>query len=202
MMDSSALVLEEKRIIRERMRPRLKEVPLHERRELSRKAAVCLLNQQQFRKAEVILGYLPLQDEVDLFPAFEWAWAAGKSLAFPRYVPEAQNYCAAIADRSIRSVMRGAFGVVEPMVDAPTVPLNRLDFVLVPGLAFDHSGTRLGRGKGFYDRLLAEVNTGTCVKCGVALDLQMVDRLPRDVHDIAMNFILTPTRWLAPSAEQ
>src|SRR3954464_10058744 len=142
-MGSSALALEEKRIIRERIRPRLKEIPPHERRELSRKAAVRLLNQEKFQKAEVILGYLPLQDEINLFPAFEWAWAAGKSVAFPRYVPDSQYYCAALTDRSIRNITRGAFGVAEPLADAPTVPLNRLDFVLVPGLAFDHSGTRL-----------------------------------------------------------
>jgi 5-formyltetrahydrofolate cyclo-ligase len=201
-MNSSALILEEKRVIRERLRPRLKEIPSHERRDLSREAAVRLLRQEQFQKAEFILGYLPLPDEVDLFGAFEWAWAAGKTVTLPRYVPESQNYCAALANRSIRAATTGAFGVVEPSPDSPAIPLNRLDFVLVPGLAFDRSGMRLGRGKGFYDRLLAEVNIGTCIKCGVALDVQLVDSLPADTHDIAMNFILTPTRWLSPTAEK
>ncbi|HTG44362.1 MAG TPA: 5-formyltetrahydrofolate cyclo-ligase, partial [Verrucomicrobiae bacterium] len=72
-------------------------------------------------------------------------------------------------------------------------PLNRLDFVLVPGVAFDSTGRRLGRGRGFYDQLLAGV---TGIKCGVALDEQIVEKLPTEAHDIAMDYILTPTRWL------
>jgi 5-formyltetrahydrofolate cyclo-ligase len=72
------------------------------------------------------------------------------------------------------------------------VPLNQLDFLLVPGVAFDRSGRRLGRGKGFYDRLLAGV---TGMKCGVAWDEQIVHELPAEPHDIAMDLMLTPSRW-------
>jgi 5-formyltetrahydrofolate cyclo-ligase len=76
--------------------------------------------------------------------------------------------------------------------------MNRLDLALVPGLAFDSGGRRIGRGKGFFDRLLVEV---TGVKCGVGMDEQVLDEIPAETHDIAMNFIATPTRWLAvPSA--
>ena len=73
------------------------------------------------------------------------------------------------------------------------MPLNRLDFVLVPGIAFDLQGRRLGRGKGYYDRLLAEVRGKTC---GVAFDEQIVDEIPVEPHDIHVNCILTPTRWI------
>jgi 5-formyltetrahydrofolate cyclo-ligase len=69
----------------------------------------------------------------------------------------------------------------------------RLDLVLVPGIGFDVSGRRLGRGQGFYDRLLAGI-AGT--KCGVAFDQQVVGQIPAEKHDASMNFILTPTRWL------
>jgi 5-formyltetrahydrofolate cyclo-ligase len=71
--------------------------------------------------------------------------------------------------------------------------LNRLDLVLVPGVAFDARGGRLGRGKGFYDRLLSAVN-GT--KCGVAFDEQIVDAVPVGPLDVLVNCILTPTRWI------
>ncbi|MBP9903534.1 MAG: 5-formyltetrahydrofolate cyclo-ligase, partial [Verrucomicrobia bacterium] len=72
-------------------------------------------------------------------------------------------------------------------------PLNRLDLVLVPGVAFDPRGGRLGRGQGYYDRLLAGVR-GT--KCGVAFDEQIVDAVPVGPLDIRLNCILTPTRWI------
>jgi len=69
--------------------------------------------------------------------------------------------------------------------------LGRLDLILVPGVAFDLRGRRLGRGRGFYDRLLLE--TGG-VKCGIAFDEQIAGEVPTGKYDLQMNFILTPTR--------
>jgi len=68
----------------------------------------------------------------------------------------------------------------------------------VPGLGFDLSGHRLGRGRGYYDRLLAGI---AGVKCGVAFDPQVVAQIPAERHDVNMNFILTPTRWLEFSTQ-
>jgi 5-formyltetrahydrofolate cyclo-ligase len=65
--------------------------------------------------------------------------------------------------------------------------------VLAPGVGFDAAGGRLGRGRGFYDRLLAHISG---IKCGVAFDPQLVERIPMERHDARMNCILTPTRWL------
>ena len=73
------------------------------------------------------------------------------------------------------------------------VALNRLDLALVPGLGFDARGHRLGRGKGHYDRLLAGF---TGMKIGVAFDFQIVTEVPREPHDIALDAVVTPTRWL------
>jgi len=69
--------------------------------------------------------------------------------------------------------------------------LSRLDLILVPGVAFDLCGCRLGRGGGFYDRLLAETHG---VKCGIAFDEQITGEVPTGEHDLQMDFILTPTR--------
>jgi 5-formyltetrahydrofolate cyclo-ligase len=70
--------------------------------------------------------------------------------------------------------------------------MNRLDFALVPGLGFTTDGRRLGRGKGYYDRVLAQVRG---FKCGVAFDQQIVDEIPAEPHDAQLDCILTPTRW-------
>jgi 5-formyltetrahydrofolate cyclo-ligase len=71
--------------------------------------------------------------------------------------------------------------------------LDQFDLVLVPGMAFDSSGNRLGRGQGFYDRLLAETSG---VKCGVGYDFQLLEKIPAEPHDAKVDFILTPTRCL------
>jgi 5-formyltetrahydrofolate cyclo-ligase len=157
-----------------------------------------LLQRPEWQNARRILAYLALKDELDLSPALESALRAGKSVALPRFVPDQANYCAALVTESFASLPTGAFGIREPGETAPVLPLNQLDFILVPGVAFDASGGRLGRGKGFYDRLLANVNNATCIKCGIAADEQIVTGIPAEPHDVPMNFILTPSRWIVP----
>ena len=90
-----------------------------------------------------------------------------------------------------RDIATGAFGIREPAARCPEISLNRLDLILVPGVAFDLHGRRLGRGKGYYDRLLAGVRG---VKCGIAFDEQMVNDVPAGPSDVRMDFMVTPTR--------
>jgi 5-formyltetrahydrofolate cyclo-ligase len=128
--------------------------------------------------------------------ALEVARRAGQQVALPRFVPEENVYCAALLSENFETLLPGAFGILEPPVSSAIIPLNQLDFVLVPGVAFDLSGRRLGRGKGFYDRLLANVNSSDCIKCGIAADEQIVAGIPAEPHDISMDLLLTPTRCL------
>ena len=179
--------------IRQKIRSCLVAVSPLERAELSRQAVSRLAGQKVWQNSKSIFGYLALKDELDIFPALEVALKTGKTVALPRHVQHEGVYCAAVLSSEALQFLKGAFGIPEPPADAAVIPLNRLDFVLVPGLAFDARGRRLGRGKGFYDRLLAQVSG---IKCGVALDEQIVEELPAEPHDIAMNFILTPTRWI------
>jgi 5-formyltetrahydrofolate cyclo-ligase len=81
--------------------------------------------------------------------------------------------------------------VREPAASCVEIPLNKFDLVLVPGAAFDLNGSRLGRGQGFYDRLLEKVSG---VKCGVAYDFQLLEKIPTEPHDAKVDFILTPSR--------
>jgi len=87
--------------------------------------------------------------------------------------------------------MTGPFNIREPKPDCAKVPFVDFDLVLVPGTAFDLRGNRLGRGMGFYDRLLAKIRG---VKCGLGFDEQIAVEIPVEPHDVRMDFILTPTR--------
>jgi 5-formyltetrahydrofolate cyclo-ligase len=87
--------------------------------------------------------------------------------------------------------MIGEFGIREPAAKCAEIPFGKFDLVLVPGVAFDLRGCRLGRGRGFYDRLLVEVRG---VKCGVAFDDQIVNEIPAGTLDVQVDFILTATR--------
>lgn len=194
---SSSPAIDRKREIRKEGRSRMRAVTEESLREHSTAAAAILLERPEWKNAQRILGYLALKDELELSTVLKAALAAGKTIALPRYIPEREAYCAAMLppSESFATLSFGRFGILEPPTTAPIVPLNQLDFVLVPGVAFDPSGGRLGRGKGFYDRLLAETNNA-CMKCGVALEEQIVAAIPSEAHDISMNFVLTPSRWI------
>jgi 5-formyltetrahydrofolate cyclo-ligase len=188
-------VAEEKGRLRAEVRRRLKELNPASIQRSSAKAILRLQAADAWRRAKSVLAYSATAHELDLWVALKEARSTKKIIALPRYDARTQSYCAALLPEDPGQLTPAGFGILEPPADMPCVPLNQLDFVLVPGLAFDIRGSRLGRGKGFYDRLLAEVKNG--IKCGVALDEQIVERLPAEDHDVVMNFILTPTRWLA-----
>lgn len=147
----------------------------------------------QWRAARSVLLFAPLPDEPDLWPLLAAALAEGKQVALPRRAAEASGYTAAAVADPARDLAPGAFGIREPAAHCPEIPLNRLDFILVPGVAFDRQFRRLGRGKGFYDRLLAGLPGFTC---GVGFDFQLVETLPGEPHDVSLNCIRTPSHAL------
>ncbi len=187
-------VLDLKKALRARIRASLKELSAAERAAASVQACARLPQQEIWQSARSILFYAPLPDELDIRPLWDAALAQFKIVALPRYANETGAYVACCVGALYASLVPGRFGIMEPKDDALIFPLNQLDLVLAPGVGFDLTGRRLGRGKGFYDRLLREV-TGT--KCGIGFDQQVVKEIPVEVHDIHLNCMLTPTRWLS-----
>lgn len=114
-------------------------------------------------------------------------------MALPRFDQDKGIYSACVVRDLSQDLVTGLHGIREPGSACQKHPLNLLDLVLVPGVAFDLTGRRLGRGAGHYDRLL----TGVCgTTCGIAFDEQISGELPVEPHDVFVDCILTPTRWL------
>ncbi len=178
--------------LRARMRAELERMPAAERTTGAQAARLQLEQQPLWRGAQSILFYAPLPTEPDLWPLLVDALAAGKTVTLPRFSKEQSRYVACQIKNASHDVRTGRFNVREPRDACPEIPLNALDLILVPGIAFDLSGYRLGRGRGFYDRLLALPHGPAC---GVAFDRQIVSRIPSEPHDMRLNCILTPTRW-------
>ena len=179
--------------LRNQVTSALARIPLSAREAASAQALALLQRQEAWREASSILFFAPLPMELNVWPLLADAIANGKRVSLPRFVTESGQYEAGCVEDPMRDVQPGRFGIREPNTRCPVVPLNRLDFILVPGVAFDLHGRRLGRGKGFYDQLLAEVRGTTC---GVAFDEQIVREVPVEPHDVVLNCILTPTRWI------
>jgi 5-formyltetrahydrofolate cyclo-ligase len=182
-----------KAALRTRSRSLLNQMSEAER--VSASGALCgrLESQEVWQKATAVLFYAPTVQEPDIWPLLLSGLSTGKTVALPRYLPEQRDYTAAWIRDPERDVRPGYFGIREPAGRCDGIAFDRLDLVLVPGLAFDPRGRRLGRGRGYYDRLLANVH---CVTCGVGFDLQLVPEVPAEAHDVRLSCILTPTRWM------
>ena len=150
------------------------------------------LKEQGFwQAAAAVLFYAPLPDEVNLWPLLEESLAHGKIIALPRFDSGSNKYVMAQFKEAEKDLNSGAFGVREPSAASETILPEKIDVALIPGVGFDLVGNRLGRGKGYYDRLLADFRG---FKCGIGLDEQIAEEFAAEYHDIRMNCILTPTR--------
>ena len=187
-------IQKQKRALRRRMRARFKELSAAERLAASAQAAARLRAQPVWQRATGILFYAPRPDELDLWPLLHEALTSGRLVALPRFEPATQDYVCAIITNPAGDLVRGPFDLPEPAPACPIAARNRLDLALVPGVVFDQEGRRLGRGKGFYDRLLPSVGGPLC---GVAFEWQVLPAIPVEPHDHVLNYILTPSRWLS-----
>ncbi len=192
-------VREAKAAVRKEVLCRVRAMSPTERQVASERIQKRLQDQLLWRQAERVWLYASFGYEVDTWPLIHAALAAGKRVGLPRYVPAERAYTACeIVDIS-RDLLPGKLGIREPGGHCPALGLNPLDLVVVPGVAFDLKAYRLGRGKGFYDRLLANV---TAVTCGVSFDEQIVEHIPVEPHDVQLTCILTPTRWIQLTARR
>jgi 5-formyltetrahydrofolate cyclo-ligase len=177
--------------LRQKIRAALHKISPAARSAASAQLCARLTEQSFWKNAATILFFAPLPDEADVWPLLEKMAAGEKIIALPRFDPADQIYTAGRVHNPRTEIGIGQFGIREPKAACAEIVWSRLDLILVPGVAFDLRGRRLGRGRGFYDRLLAETHG---VKCGIAFDEQLVEKIPAEAHDQPINFILTPTR--------
>lgn len=149
-----------------------------------------ILQLDEWQRARTVLLFAPLRDEPDVWPLLSTALETGRRVALPVFDSSSGVYTARQVGDPGRDLVAGRFGVREPGPECPGLPLASLDLVMVPGLAFTREGWRLGRGGGFYDRLL---NSTPAVRCGVGRDEQLVVRLPIEPHDVQLDLVLTPS---------
>ncbi len=186
-------LLAAKAALRTRIRAALKTISAEARALASTQACARVRAQPVWKNARTVLLFAPRSEELDLWPLVAEALAGGKTMALPRFVSQTQLYVAARIQDVRTDIRTGYFNIREPAEHCVETLSGRLDLVMVPGVAFDLHGRRLGHGRGFYDRLLTGIPG---LKCGVAFDEQIVGKVPSAAHDVRMDSILTPTRWI------
>jgi 5-formyltetrahydrofolate cyclo-ligase len=176
------------------MADRLRRASPEQRREWDRAICQRLLAQPRYLDALSIHCYLALPGEAATEPIVRAALAGGKQVAVPVVGPEDHRLLCARIDDYDRDLAPGYRGILEPPPGSRRlVDPEQINFYIVPGVAFDPRGFRLGRGLGYYDRCLAGVK-GRATICALAYELQVVDALPGEPHDVRVDLIVTEAR--------
>lgn len=176
-----------KQKIREQIKKRKSLSSKDERERQSRNALRHLEEHTRFRQAKTVLLYYALPDEIDT-TEFLRKWSTTKQICLP--VVDGENLRIK-RYQSEQQLREGAFHILEPS-DTYEVPLSDIELAVIPGVAFDRNGNRLGRGKGFYDRLFSSSdNQKNIYKIGICFDFQMIEQLPVMPHDIRMDEVIT-----------
>lgn len=164
--------------------------------EKSARVAERLLGMEEYRKASTIMAYLDFRNEVQTGGLLERAMAAGKRMAVPVTDIANRRLTPALLKHFPGDLQPGAWGILEPKPECmrPLEP-EELDLVIVPGVAFDVDGNRLGYGGGFYDRFLLRTRPDT-VYLALAFELQVRPEVYPGSHDIPVHYLLTEDRLI------
>jgi len=181
-----------KKELRQELRRRMDEIPPHELAERSAVACSRLVELPEYRRAEIVMIFLSTPKEVDTSQIALHCWSNLKRVLAPKVSWE-QRRMLPIEIKSLTSdVHAGVMGIREPIEGWP-IPVADIDLVIVPGLGFDVTGNRLGRGRGFYDGFLSHRDFRG-VSCALALEEQVVERVPRDETDVRVHMLVTDAR--------
>ena len=145
-----------------------------------------LLSLPEYRSAGTVFCFVSAGREIDTRPILERTLADGRTLCVPLCVAVGVMELRAVRD--LKELSPGAYGILEPPADSPTVEADGVDFAVLPCLSCSHSGHRLGQGGGFYDRFLARYQGGAVLLCREKL---IREDVPLEPHDCPVPWVLT-----------
>lgn len=148
---------------------------------------ICAL--PQYRQANVVLIYMGFGSEIETQALLERVLADAKTVVLPRVDRASQSLILHVV-RNVSELVTSKWGIREPHVAAPSMPIHAIEFMLMPGVAFDRSGNRLGYGRGYYDKLLSAASPALA-RLAAGFACQIVDAVPVGPNDQKTDMIIT-----------
>ena len=171
-----------------------------ERRERSRRIAGLCRGIAGFSSAEVVCSYVDFREEVETAEFIAELLLEGRRVVVPVHEHGTAQPLVFAEIHALSEMVRNHFGILQPpRTAARLVPTAAIPLFLVPGLAFDPAGRRLGYGLGCYDRAFSDAAPGA-LKVGLAFELQILESVPADPHDVPMDFVVTEDRVIRAAA--
>lgn len=180
---------QQKRSLRKRIGKTVAALTADEKREKSRVICEKTASLPEAADAANFMLYYPLPDEVDTRPLMERLFSAGRRVFLPVTEPGSEIMVVEIREEDLHSLVEGHLGIPVPKEGKRSEP-SVIDFVIVPGRAFDRRCNRLGRGGGYYDKFLASLKPGV-PKVAIAFACQIVDEVPVGAHDTPVNAVVS-----------
>lgn len=173
--------------LRHLIRQRKQLFTIDERESQSYEIMRLLEDHPVFQKAHVVLLYAALPDEVQTAKILE-RWGTEKQLLLPVVTGDSLEMR---RFTGIETLQQGSYGIPEPLTGQLFTAYATIDLAVIPGMAFTQDGKRLGRGKGYYDRLLSNPTFEKVYKIGLAFSYQLLPEIPTSSHDVILNEVLT-----------
>lgn len=148
-----------------------------------------LKRSELFESSKTIMCYLSMKDEVQTYDIVDYVLKQGKSVCVP-YIRDRAGIMDAVIIQDLNELVRGDFDILTVnSLNMNIVNTEEIDLIVMPGVAFDQAGHRLGMGAGFYDRFLDKTNCAKLV--GLALSCQVLDAVPSMPHDYSVHYLVT-----------
>ena len=148
-----------------------------------------LMKMSCFEYAKWIYGYMPIRNEVNICPFLEYLMKKGKKIALPRVNGDSMEF---YQITSFEDLEEGSFHIPEPKKECPKAEAG--GFILIPGVAFDREGGRIGYGKGYYDKYFSSHNQAL-IKIGIAYTIQLIEIVPTTPTDVKLDGLVYDEDW-------
>ncbi|CCQ98677.1 5,10-methenyltetrahydrofolate synthetase (modular protein) [[Clostridium] ultunense Esp] len=190
-------IKERKKELRRKILSARKGLTEEMRRQFSNRIVERIRRHPRYQRTKVISAYLPFGDEVDILPLLEKAREEGKKILIPRVHRESLSL-SFHEWRGVEGLVRGSFGILEPPPSAIPYQGEEADLLLIPGVAFDRKGGRLGYGRGYFDRFLEGMKSSPYL-LAPSFAIQVVEEVPMEPWDKRIDAIVTETEWIDSS---
>lgn len=181
--------MKNKNEIRKYIKEKRKNLNKNDKEILDSKIFNKLINSEEYCTCNNIFLYVSFNGEVDTYRIINHALKNNKSVYVPKVVSKEYGM-KAVRIKGFNELKKGAYGILEPKDFCDAVFEKDIDLILIPGVAFDLKGARVGYGGGFYDRFLCKVSP-KAKKIALAYDFQILDKVPKEEHDVIIDKIIT-----------
>jgi 5-formyltetrahydrofolate cyclo-ligase len=186
-----------KRTVRDRVLQARDRLSLRERDAFDEAILARLIDLPEVQWARTIMTYVTFRSEVDTRGLIDWALAAGKTVAVPRIRGPRDMEAFCLREPS-QDLACGTWDIPEPCDGLDPCGPQTIDLIVIPGAVFAVDGARIGYGGGFYDTYMHALRPDAA-RIALAFELQIVDELPREAHDLPVDAIVTERRVLRPN---